>query len=128
MSSDDNVIQFKAPSDAIPSIDTEVKGRKNRQQMQCKHHSLVVDEEHRTVECNDCGCVVDAFDVLLARANNGESVVRQMNQLLEQRDELRKSVDGLLREEKNTKARLRSAKTDLLFIENKKLQHEGKVG
>lgn len=128
MSADDNVIQFKAPSDAIPSIDTEVKGRKNRQQMQCKHHSLVVDEEHRAVECNDCGCVVDAFDVLLARANNGESVIRQMSQLLEQRDELRKSVDGLLREEKNTKARLRSAKTDLLFIENKKLQHEGKVG
>ncbi|EMI4428833.1 hypothetical protein V6478_002231 [Providencia rettgeri] len=128
MSADDNVIQFKVPSDAIPSIDTEVKGRKNRQQMQCKHHSLVVDEEHRTVECNDCGCVVDAFDVLLARANNGESVIRQMSQLLEQRDELRKSVDGLLREEKNTKARLRSAKTDLLFIENKKLQHEGKVG
>lgn len=128
MSEDNNVIQFKAPSDATPSIDIEVKGRKNRQQMQCNHHSLIVDEEHRTVECNDCGCVVDAFEVLLARANNGESVVRQISQLLEQRDELRKSVDGLLREEKNTKARLRSARTDLLFIENKKLQHEGKVG
>lgn len=128
MSADNNVIQFKATSDATPSIDIEVKGRKNRQQAQCKHHSLVVDEENRAVECNDCGCVVDAFDVLLARANNGESVVRQISQLLEQRDELRKSVDGLLREEKNTKARLRSARTDLLFIENKKLQHEGKVG
>ncbi|QHP76030.1 hypothetical protein EKQ45_08720 [Proteus vulgaris] len=128
MSADNNVIQFKAPNDATPSIDIEVKGRKNRQQTQCKHHLLVVDEENRAVECNDCGCVVDAFDVLLARANNGESVVRQISQLLEQRDELRKSVDGLLREEKNTKARLRSARTDLLFIENKKLQHDGKVG
>ncbi|MEY0337876.1 hypothetical protein AB7V82_14835 [Providencia stuartii] len=37
-------------------------------------------------------------------------------------------VDALLKEEKNTKARLRSARTDLAFIENKKLQHEGKVG
>ncbi|MEY0288091.1 hypothetical protein AB7303_03590 [Providencia rettgeri] len=128
MSENDNVIQFKMPSDAIPTIDTEVRGRKNRQQMYCKHHSLVIDEEHRTVECNDCGCVVDAFDVLLARANNAESVIRGMSELLNKRDELRKSVDGLLREEKNTKARLRSARTDLMFIENKKLQHEGKVG
>lgn len=124
----DKIIKVNFTDKTKPILETKVEGKKDFKQARCKHHSLVINEQYRTVECDDCKCIVDAFDVLLARADYGESVIREIGKLLEQRDDLRKSVDGLLKEEKNTKARLRSARTDLAFIENKKFQDEGKVG
>ncbi|MBE8598097.1 hypothetical protein [Xenorhabdus sp. BG5] len=56
-------------------------------------------------------------------------MVREIVKLSKQRDELRAACDALLREEKNTKVRLRGAKTQLQFLENdiRKIQEpEGK--
>lgn len=44
--------------------------------------------------------------------------MREIQQLYDRRDELRESVANLEREEKNAKARLRSARTSILFAEN----------
>lgn len=44
--------------------------------------------------------------------------MREIQQLHNRRDELREAVANLEREEKNAKARLRSARTSILFAEN----------
>lgn len=44
--------------------------------------------------------------------------MREIQQLYNRRDELREAVANLEREEKNAKARLRSARTSILFAEN----------
>lgn len=124
----DNIIKVNFTDDTKPLLETQIEEKKDYRQAKCRHYSIIINEQYRTVKCKDCGCIVDAFDVFLMRADDAEHIVREVLALTEQRDALRKSVDGLLKEEKNTKARLRSARTDLMFIENKKLQHEGKVG
>ncbi|WP_143707541.1 hypothetical protein [Xenorhabdus ehlersii] len=55
---------------------------------------------------------------MLERARGGERVVREIETLYQRRDELRAACDNLQREEKNTKVRLRGAKTQLQFLEN----------
>ncbi|MEY0558037.1 hypothetical protein AB7334_18040 [Providencia rettgeri] len=123
----DNIIKVKFSDDSKPKSGAVVKGKKDYEQTRCHHGAIVIDEQYRLVECEQCNCVIDPFELLLRRAKDAEAVIREIADLGKRRDELRKSVDGLLKEEKNTKARLRSARTDLMFIENKKLQHEGKV-
>ncbi|OTA15014.1 hypothetical protein Xbed_03625 [Xenorhabdus beddingii] len=114
----DNVITLKFSNDKPPNISTSVTP-KTPEQSRCKHNTAItVDEQYRVLTCDHCGCNVDAFDYVLARACDGEYVVRKIMKLHKQRDELRAACDALLREEKNTKVRLRGAKTQLQFLEN----------
>lgn len=122
------VIHVSFRDENKPVLSTEVEDRKSPPQGICKHHGVIINEQQRLVTCKSCGCVVDAFDVLLSRANEAEFVVREIGELREKRADLRKSVDELLKAEKNTKARLRSVRTDLLFTENKIAQLNGEVG
>ena len=62
--------------------------------------------------------MLDPFEVILDRARNGENIVFEIKSLHAKRDELRKAVANLEREERNAKARLRSARTSILFAEN----------
>nr|ELR5039295.1 hypothetical protein [Providencia stuartii]ELR5082476.1 hypothetical protein [Providencia stuartii] len=124
----DNIIKVKFSDDSKPKSGVIVKGKKNYEQTRCHHGAIVIDEQYRLVECEQCNCVIEPFELLLRRAKDAEAVIREIVDLGNKRDELRKSVDCLLKEEKNTKARLRSARSELLMIENKKLQHEGKIG
>ncbi|EPS5355809.1 hypothetical protein ACVFBV_005302, partial [Escherichia coli] len=73
------------------------------------------------------GCVVDPFQYVLRCANDGEAVVREIRQLHNRHDQLRESVASLEREEKNTKARLRAARTAILYAENDLKNIEQKV-
>ncbi|WP_244967806.1 hypothetical protein [Xenorhabdus budapestensis] len=113
----DNIITLKFGDDSKPSISTSVTP-KTPEQSRCKHPSITVDEQYRVITCNQCGCNVDAFDYMLERARGGELVVREIEKLYQRRDELRAACDNLLKEEKNTKVRLRGAKTQLQFLEN----------
>ncbi|MEM8085578.1 hypothetical protein Q4R24_15670 [Morganella morganii] len=122
------VIHVNFKDENKPVLSTVVEDKKSWQQERCKHHSVIINEQYRQVTCKHCNCVIDAFDVLLSRCNDAEHVVREIVELMEKREELRKSVDELLKAEKNTKARLRSARTDLLFTENKMAQLKGEVG
>ncbi|MGX8948476.1 hypothetical protein [Providencia stuartii] len=124
----DNIIKVKFSDDSKPKSGAIVKGKKNYEQTRCHHGAIVIDEQYRLVECEQCNCVIEPFELLLRRAKDAEAVIHEIVDLGNRRDELRKSVDGLLKEEKNTKARLRSARSELLMIENKKLQHDGKIG
>ncbi|ENC7540365.1 hypothetical protein ABK178_004937, partial [Salmonella enterica subsp. enterica serovar Brandenburg] len=65
-----------------------------------------------------CGLALDPFGLILDRARNGENIVSEIKSLYARRDALRESVAKLEREEKNAKARLRAARTAILFAEN----------
>lgn len=115
----DNVISLVQPKrDEEMLLNITVTDKKAYEEQRCKHLSIEVSEKERTVHCTRCGCAVDPFDHILQCATNGERVVTEIAQLHRRRDELREAVANLEREEKNAKARLRSARTSILFAEN----------
>lgn len=124
----DNVINLVQPKrDEEKLLNITVTDRKNYEQQNCKHRAVGVHEQDRVILCLQCGCVVDPFQYILQCANNGEAVVREIKQLYHRRDQLRESVASLEREEKNTKARLRAARTAILYAENDLKNIEQKV-
>ncbi|EOO9631389.1 hypothetical protein ED728_RS24655, partial [Escherichia coli] len=73
---------------------------------------------NRTITCNRCGLALEPFEFILDRARNGENIVSEIKSLYAKRDALREAVAKLEREEKNAKARLRAARTAILYAEN----------
>ncbi|PJI60920.1 hypothetical protein CTY41_25715 [Escherichia coli] len=115
----DKVITLVQPKrDEGKLLNITVTDRKNYIQQSCKHRAVEVHEQDRVILCLQCGCVVDPFQYILQCANDGEAVVREIKQLHNRRDQLRESVASLEREEKNAKARLRAARTAILYAEN----------
>lgn len=116
---EDNIIPLVQPKrDEEKLLNTTVTERKEYSQQRCKHRAIEVDEQHRFIKCLQCGCAVDPFLYVLQCAIDGEAVVKEIEQLHLRRDDLRESVASLEREEKNAKARLRAARTSILFAEN----------
>ncbi|EIW8608083.1 hypothetical protein [Klebsiella aerogenes] len=115
----DNVITLVQPKrDEEKLLNITVTDRKDYMQQRCKHRAVEVDEQHRLIKCLQCGCAVDPFQYVLQSAIDGEAVVTEIAKLHLRRDELREAVANMEREEKNAKARLRSARTAILFAEN----------
>lgn len=115
----DNIIPLIQPKrEEAKLLNVTVTDRKEYVQQRCKHRAIEVCETDRVIRCTRCGIVVDAFEHILQVATDGEHVVTEIEQLHRRRDELRESVANLEREEKNAKARLRSARTSILFAEN----------
>ncbi|EPU3945518.1 hypothetical protein ACB381_06120 [Klebsiella michiganensis] len=115
----DNVITLVQPKrDEEKLLNITVIDKKDYRQQHCKHRAIEVCETDRIVRCLNCGCTVDPFEHILMVATNGEHIVTEIEQLHQRRDELREAVANLEREEKNAKARLRSARTSILFAEN----------
>jgi len=75
----------------------------------CRHRTLVVDDHLREVSCERCGKIVDAFDYLSGLANDEIKLFEQMARLRKEKDELIQRVEALQREERNLKARLKTA-------------------
>lgn len=99
---DDSVIDF-AKAKATIEGPSSLTVRRSRY---CSHWHVWVDENARTVQCQDCEAMLDAFTVLLGYAHKERHFAYS-------RDELRKlgdKVDALTREERNIKARIRRAK------------------
>lgn len=113
-----NVVQLVQPDNEerklLNIVPTNIK---TYQQKRCKH-VLMVNEENRTITCTNCGVVVDPFNYILERAINAEHIVTEIETLYARVKELRSNVANLEREEKNAKARLRSARTAILYAEN----------
>jgi len=115
----DNIVPLIQPKrDEAKLLNVTVSDRKEYVQQACKHRAIEVCEIDRVIRCTRCGCVVDAFEHILQVATDGEHIVTEIEKLHRQRDELRESVANLEREEKNAKARLRAARTSILFAEN----------
>ncbi|ECR9668819.1 hypothetical protein F2H39_10545 [Salmonella enterica] len=115
----DNVIQLVQPkSEEEGLLSVVITDRKSGAQKCCQHIRTTISEVNRTIICNRCGLALDPFELVLDRARNGENIVSEIKSLYARRDALRESVAKLEREEKNAKARLRAARTAILFAEN----------
>ncbi|HCL5343528.1 TPA: hypothetical protein N2G31_001454 [Salmonella enterica] len=115
----DNIIHLVQPkSDEEKLLNVSIADRKSTGQKYCKHSQTQISEVNRILICLQCGSMLDPFDVILERARNAENIVFEIKRLYAKREELRESVANLEREEKNAKARLRSARTSILFAEN----------
>lgn len=115
----DNVIHLVQPKlEEEKLLNVSITDRKSTRQKYCKHSQTQISEVNRTLICLQCGSMLDPFDVILERARNAENIVFEIKRLYAKREDLRESVANLEREEKNAKARLRSARTSILFAEN----------
>lgn len=124
-----NIIQLIQPKrDEEKLLNTTVTDNKDYTQRRCKHHAIKISEIERVITCKQCGCTVDPFEYVLRCAMDGEAVVSEISQLYSRRDGLREAVTNLEREEKNAKARLRSARTSILFAENDRKNVEQESG
>ncbi len=125
----DNVVQLVQPkSEEEKLLNVVISDKKSSGQKYCKHNQTQISEANRTLVCRQCGSILDPFEVILDRARNGENIVLEIKSLYARRDELREAVANLEREEKNAKARLRSARTSILFAENDLKNAEQGVG
>lgn len=120
MSDDENkIIKLVRPEpNEEELLNVQVENEKTYQQKRCPHPRTFVDESRRSFYCDVCKSELDPFDYILECANKARHVVTEIKQLRHRADELRTSVANLEREEKNAKARLRAARTSILFAEN----------
>lgn len=105
------------PKDDDP-LSMVIAGEKTYEQKRCPHPRTEVCETDRTFQCLTCGAYIDPFEYLLSCALDARHVVKEIKELRFHRDKLRESVANLEREEKNAKARLRTARTSIIFAEN----------
>lgn len=115
----DNVITLVQPkSEEEGLLNVVITDEKSVEQKCCQHISTTISEVNRTITCKRCGLALDPFELVLDRARNGENIVTEIKSLYAKRDALREAVAKLEREEKNAKARLRAARTAILYAEN----------
>lgn len=80
----------------------------------CKHERSVVDARARTVKCSSCNVDMDPIEVLDRIAHDFAEPLRLAQQAHKRRRELQESIGRLEREERNAKARLRTARKQAL--------------
>lgn len=109
----------KAGNELDASMD-ELPTRTKREARGCFHNRAFINLEARTLTCRDCGVPIDPFVHLHWLAQNRESVIRAAHSWRHERDHLYEEVEKLKRQERNAKARIRSARrrrTDQAAIE-----------
>lgn len=115
----DNIIHLVQPKpEESKLLNIDITHRKEYSQKRCKHKAVTVEEDERILRCNQGGSAIDPFEYILQCALDGEAAVTEIEELYARRDQLRESVANLEREEKNAKARLRTARTSILYAEN----------
>lgn len=83
---------------------------KRKDYLACQHAKVVIDEEHRAVQCKACGQTLDPAWVLLAWARNWERYASQVKALRDEVEHRTKEIARLRADEQNIKARIRTAK------------------
>ena len=78
----------------------------------CLHWAFELDEETRRVTCGRCGREIAPFNALLRLAHEDAHYVRRLAALQAQIRLADARLDGLKREERNAKARIRRAVSD----------------
>ena len=81
---------------------------KIKRQSFCRHNKVVVDEESRSLECQDCGSNLSLFDYIKDLALNHRDAVDQLIRAREDYKKLSESLEELKRREKNAKIRVRN--------------------
>lgn len=115
----DNVVQLVQPKPEEENpLSVAISNEKTYIQKRCTHPHTEICETDRTFQCLTCGAYLEPFEYVLRCALDARHVVKEITELRARRNELRESVANLEREEKHAKARLRSARTSILFAEN----------
>jgi len=91
----------------------------------CSHYRILVDVETRTIECEQCGAIVDPFDFLYRIAKEQLDLDERKKILQLDIDKLKQEttdrlvkIEELKKEERNVKARLRRFKGQALNKES----------
>lgn len=71
---------------------------------ECKHERARLDVEQRTVECKQCRATLDAFDHLLSRAQEWESIASWVRHAKFERQQISQEVEALKSERKRLRA------------------------
>ncbi|MXF06713.1 hypothetical protein [Escherichia coli] len=119
------LVQPKSQEEGL--LNVVIADRKSGEQKCCRHLHTTISEVNRTIICDRCGLILDPLEFVLERARNGENIVSDIESLYAKREALREAVAKLEHEEKNTKARLRAARTAILYAENDLKNIEQKV-
>ncbi|KKM92534.1 hypothetical protein LCGC14_1217630 [marine sediment metagenome] len=99
---DSNIIQFK-PDDRRPIT---IKRRKGI----CHHNHVMLNEQTRMVECEDCDQIIDPYDYMYGWACGDRHLSSLRKQLRKEIKKLSVKFEALKREERNIKARIRRVK------------------
>ncbi|EBW4414451.1 hypothetical protein C3A78_14225 [Salmonella enterica subsp. enterica serovar Poona] len=120
MSDEENkIVQLVHPdADEKQLLNVQIENEKTYRQKTCPHYRVRISEVERSFYCSVCNTELDPFEYLLQCARDARHVVTEIETLRQRAGELRTSVANLEREEKNAKARLRSARTAILYAEN----------
>lgn len=73
----------------------------------CPHNHILVDEHNRTIECERCGTIMDAFDFCLHSAKMEAMQFYYIDEVKKEVERLRLIKDELEREVNNLKAKRR---------------------
>lgn len=107
MTTDTNVTFFPGAAQDLPPCPLEV----TPPPMHCCDHPAVrLDEHSRTMECTQCGAVLDPFDFLRRNAMTLQRAWRDHKYVKGQLEELNTRVDALKKEERRIKARIGTLK------------------
>lgn len=72
-----------------------------------RHEHIVVDAKNRTVQCHDCGAIIDPFEFLLDAAQSGKSILDWIDHIKGQRGVLQAEVDILERRLASVRGKLK---------------------
>lgn len=78
----------------------------------CSHCKITVHEHSRTLECDGCGKVINAFDYIFQWANKQQRIVWRNETLDSQIRDKEKLLSDLTRRIANIKSRIKRAKVN----------------
>ncbi|MEZ5537613.1 MAG: hypothetical protein R3F02_18590 [Thiolinea sp.] len=110
--SDKTIIPFPSQEADI----TDLANVQKPDKQYCRHARVILVESSRVIECRDCGSLVEPFDWALRWSDKNSREVQQVKQMRKERKSLLESIEKLRREEQNTKARLKRARTSLKAV------------
>lgn len=83
----------------------------------CGHRAVFVAAEHRMLECQNCGAMVDPFDFLWETAREESSLTAEVEALKAKRDALKKEVGELAGEKVALVVKVEKARRDARRME-----------
>ena len=107
MTSDTNVTFLPGANQDLPPCPLEVTPPPLQF---CDHPAVRLDDHSRSMECTQCGAVLDPFDFLRRNAMTLQRAWRDHKYVKGQLDELNKRVGELKKEERRIKARIATLK------------------
>ncbi len=111
--SGDKVITFPGGED-LP--ENPLKLDSSKPYNYCKHPRISLDDHKRTVDCIDCGAVLDPFDFLRGQARTLQDAWDRYKSVSLKVDELNKRAEILAKELASLQGKVRRAKEKLPVI------------